>query len=373
MSRSFAVLLGVLGALLFSVTLTRAHWMSVAHLSTQEQIVSGLIATLGFLVMVVAFFFDRSAAVIIAEVVSLLIVSFCYHLAIRISARSPMKRTMSDLRTIATALEARATDVDEYPIARNLDELASFIEPTYIRHMPRLDGYRNAFRYEAWQIDPHYPGPDHFAIASAGHDWEWEKRSLRDYSTRATTDFDCDIVYSDGRFVSYPDDGSSAATQWPQQQTTTDPKALFEEATSLYRANRFKEAIPPFERVLQANPNDALANARIGICLGEEGRLQESIPHLLKACALDPADYQSRSNLGLVYEKLNRPEEGIDWERQAAKIKPDDAALLNNLGWVLMRAGHNTEAITALERAVHLAPKESLYRENLQRARQENR
>lgn len=152
------------------------------------------------------------------------------------------------------------------------------------------------------------------------------------------------------------------------EKTTT---ALFNDATSLYRADRFSEAIALFERYLGKNPNDALANARIAVCLGQLGRLQESIPYLQKAIALDPADYQSRSNLGLVYEKLSRPEEGLGWARQADKIKPNDPAVLNNLGWVLWRAGHDGEAVTVFQRAVRLAPNVKLYRENLEKARKD--
>ena len=105
--------------------------------------------------------------------------------------------------------------------------------------------------------------------AGAGRDWKWEKRSLREYTERATTNFDCDIVFSDGTFVTYPEGVQTDHTNWPapQQTTTTpvDPKALFEQATSLYRSDHFNEAIPVFEQYLQKNPNDALANARIGM------------------------------------------------------------------------------------------------------------
>jgi Flp pilus assembly protein TadD len=379
-NRGLAVLLGIAGAFLCAISLIAAHWLSVVHISVREEIVIGIIAAIGFLLMIAAFISNRSGAVIAAEALSLLVIGLAYRVMLTSSARSPQKRTMADMFSIATALEARATDVDQYPTTRNIDDLARYIEPTYIKAMPRHDGYRNTFRYEAWQINPHAPGPDHYAIASAARDWKWEKRSLREYSERATTNFDCDIVFSDGVFVSYPEGFSNdrttpsrASSTAQPQQTTTDPKALFEHATSLYRVEHFGEAIPLFEQYLQKNPNDALANARIGICLGESGRLQESIPYLLKASALDATDYQSRSNLGLIYEKLNRPEEGIDWERQADKIKPNDPGVLNNLGWVLMRAGHNAEAVTIFGRAVKLAPKEKLYRTNLDRARKGER
>src|SRR6202171_2631010 len=55
--------------------------------------------------------------------------------------RSKQKRTMADMRTIATAWEARATDVNRYnaagitvPTATVTDDnLTSFLSPTYVK------------------------------------------------------------------------------------------------------------------------------------------------------------------------------------------------------------------------------------------------
>lgn len=376
MNRPLAILLGIVGAILCVVPLLVARSMSIVHITLQEELIAGVVAAIGFLLMLTAFFSRRSVAVIACEVVTVVVVLFVYAQLMTMTSRSPQKRTMADLRTIATALEARATDFNEYPTARNMAEVEHLLVPTYLKAMPRQDGYRNGFRYESWQVDPHQPGPDHYAVASAGRDWKWEKRSLRDYTPQRTHNFDCDIVYVNGSFVSYPEGIQNDAAPEPVQiapKTPADPKALFEQATTLYRADKFNEAIPLFEQYLQTNPNDALANARIGMSLAQVDRLQESIPYLLKASALDPTDYQSRSNLGLVYEKLKRPEEGIAWERQADKIKPNDPKVLNNLGFVLMQAGHNREASQVLERAVRLAPKEKQYRGNLDEARKRSR
>src|SRR5438067_331630 len=56
-----------------------------------------------------------------------------------------------------------------------------------------------------------------------------------------------------------------------------DGKKPFDEATRLYRADRYSEAVPLFDDYLKTNPNDALAHARIAICLGQLGRLEEAI------------------------------------------------------------------------------------------------
>jgi tetratricopeptide (TPR) repeat protein len=364
MSRPFSLFLGLLGALTCGMALVGAHWQSSVHLSTAGQVAAGLFAALGFALMMAAYAGNRSFNVLVVEGITLLVMGFCYHTLLTATGRSPQKRTLADIRGIATAIEARQTDTNDFPPARNLDELARYLEPTYIRHIPRVDGFRHEFRYEAWKEDPKSPGLDHYSIASAGHDWKFEKSSARQYRAGETTNFDCDVVYRDGGFVSFPE-GIQEGTEYAWK----DPKTLFDEATSLYKADRYSEAIPLFERYLRIHPDDALANARFGMSLGQVGKLQQSIPYLQKAIAGDPTDYQSPSNLGLVHEKLGKPEDGIEWERKADAIKPNDAAVLNNLGWVLMRSGHNAEAVTVFQRAVRLAPNEKLYRENLAQAR----
>ncbi len=384
MSRPLAIVCGLLGAVITSVTLAVAHWQSAVHLSTEGQVVAGLIAAFGFVLMLTAWSQTRRIEVLVINGITVLVLlGYGYPTLLRMSARSPQKRTMADIRTIATALEARATDVNEYPAVRTLDELAPLLEPTYVKPMPRKDGYRNAFRYEAWRESPKSRGPDHYAIGSAGHDWKFEKSSLRQYTSRTTTNFDCDLVYRNGEWISYPEgvqlDGNPTAAvtpvsqRPPAQETPTNPSVLFDQATGRYKRSDYNAAIPLFERFLRKNPNDALANARLGMSYCMVSRYQDAIPYLQKAIALDPTDYQSRSNLGLVYEKLGNPEQGIEWERKAVALRSNDPVLINNLGWVLLQAHHTAEAVEAFKRAVRLAPNVEQYRENLALAEKQSR
>src|SRR5438552_8689928 len=63
--------------------------------------------------------------------------------------RSKQKRTMADMRTIATAWEARATDINRYNAAGvtvptasvTIDNLTTFLSPTYVKTFPQRDGW----------------------------------------------------------------------------------------------------------------------------------------------------------------------------------------------------------------------------------------
>ena len=113
--------------------------------------------------------------------------------------RSKQKRTIVDVRTIATAAEAYATDNNQYP--QTFDVLA----PKYIKVVPKNDGWGHPFDYMCL---PDETGKcTGYAIASGAKDLRME-RELRESVTQprgATTNFDCDIVYTNGKFAEYPE------------------------------------------------------------------------------------------------------------------------------------------------------------------------
>jgi type II secretory pathway pseudopilin PulG len=121
--------------------------------------------------------------------------------------RSRAKRTVADIRTIGTAVDAYAVDHRHFPEAASIAELASVLEPTYVRALPMEDGWRSPFEYECWRARPGAAGCDAYVIVSGGRDTIIDLDDLRRYAGQQvpTTDFDCDIAYSNGIFVQFPD------------------------------------------------------------------------------------------------------------------------------------------------------------------------
>ncbi|MEO8378801.1 MAG: type II secretion system protein [Acidobacteriota bacterium] len=117
--------------------------------------------------------------------------------------RSRQKRTMADLRTVATALEAYATDKNEYPHASSVAELSSVLSPVYIKRVPSVDGWGTPMKYECWPADGTCNA---YALGSAGADKNWEHSTLQDYATGTTThNFDADLIFANGNFTQYPE------------------------------------------------------------------------------------------------------------------------------------------------------------------------
>jgi general secretion pathway protein G len=113
--------------------------------------------------------------------------------------RGRQKRSMADIRTIGTATEAYAVDMAFYPTFSEgaIDTtFQGFLEPTYVKTIPREDGWRTNF-YASSQSR-------FYTLASAARD-KLLQTSLDGYTAGVTSSMDCDIVYSNGSFVQYPE------------------------------------------------------------------------------------------------------------------------------------------------------------------------
>jgi len=124
--------------------------------------------------------------------------------------RSKQKRTMADMRSIATAWEARATDYNKYNAAAAgitgvttviaQASLDAYLSPTYIRVLPAKDGWGNVYFYTADQTFGAATAAQAYCITSGGRNGATEPAF-----SGPTTSFDCDIIYSNGSFVQYPE------------------------------------------------------------------------------------------------------------------------------------------------------------------------
>jgi type II secretion system protein G len=122
--------------------------------------------------------------------------------------RAKQKRSMADMKTLATAVEAYATDQNFYPAAAGyslpsglslptatIGTIAGQLTPTYLRIVPLVDGWSSYFTYGA------SPARADFALCSPGADGALDTTPV----WGATTNFNADIILVDGAFVQYPE------------------------------------------------------------------------------------------------------------------------------------------------------------------------
>jgi len=106
--------------------------------------------------------------------------------------RGKQKRTMADMRSIGTAIESYSVDFSHYPQG-NLAAITPVLEPVYIKKMPALDGWRNAFTVDS--------------VADTGYTIESFAKGGADNTdiSGQTSNFTDDIVFVDGQFASWPE------------------------------------------------------------------------------------------------------------------------------------------------------------------------
>jgi type II secretion system protein G len=124
--------------------------------------------------------------------------------------RAKQRRSMGDIRSTATAVEAYAVDFNRYPPAAavafptgltypsaTVGNMSTYISPTYIRVTPLTDGWNSWFLYTADGNGQAY------ALVSAGRNGTTTAPVAGDPAQ--TTDFNSDIVYVNGQFIQYPE------------------------------------------------------------------------------------------------------------------------------------------------------------------------
>jgi len=134
--------------------------------------------------------------------------------------RSKQKRTMADMRTIATAWEARATDVNKYNAAGagitavslctstvSQAQLSGALIPTYIKLLPAKDGWGNGYRFMADQAWANATPAQNYLVWSAAKDGNAAGTTGFESSPAggAMTNFNNDIIFTNGVFVQYPE------------------------------------------------------------------------------------------------------------------------------------------------------------------------
>lgn len=120
--------------------------------------------------------------------------------------RAKQKRTMADMRSVATAVESYQVEWSHYPAAAfvmpsgltlptgTIGSIATKVSPTYIRIVPLRDGWDSWLEYGSGNNGSDY------VIRSTGRDGIAETSP----TFSQTTDFNSDIIMVDGEFVQLP-------------------------------------------------------------------------------------------------------------------------------------------------------------------------
>jgi len=195
--------------------------------------------------------------------------------------------------------------------------------------------------------------------------------------------------------LGYVSSGSSKPES-EEKERGPDPKDKVQIANLLHQGlldadeENFREAIPLFEQILQAEPKVALANLQLGrawnslgdyskalpwlqkavelapqsveahyelgAALGELGDYAESAKQLEAAVAQDPSSDELHFYLGSAYEEIDRTADAMKQYQAALELNPDNYRANLLLGRMLAMQDRPKEAMPLLQKAVKLDP-----------------
>ena len=117
------------------------------------------------------------------------------------------------------------------------------------------------------------------------------------------------------------------------------------------RQQRYEEAIPPFTRITELNPDDFIGWASLGVTLYEAGDLTQAETYMLKSLKLQESS-RSYFNLGLIYSASERPTAAAKAFGDAVGLNPKNYRALMFKATSHLKAGDEAAAQEAKRSAL---------------------
>jgi tetratricopeptide (TPR) repeat protein len=138
----------------------------------------------------------------------------------------------------------------------------------------------------------------------------------------------------------------------------------FNEAVSLQRQGKLREAEKIFTRVLKAAPDHFDALNLLGAVKARLGRIGEAQRLFAAAVKVNPRVPSAWANLGQALHALKRNDEALECFNKARTLAPDDIAILYQHANVLLSGGRAEEALAEFRQVLARAPRHAEARLN---------
>jgi len=136
----------------------------------------------------------------------------------------------------------------------------------------------------------------------------------------------------------------------------------FQKACQLYENEKYGEAIPIFQKMIERQKSNDLAKLLLGKSFVGQGNLTEAISTFETLTQSSPKNVDGYIELGKVYMQQGKIDSAIAQFEQGAKIKPNRFAEPHRvLGLALKEKGENKAALASLEKAKKLYSAQKAY------------
>lgn len=129
-----------------------------------------------------------------------------------------------------------------------------------------------------------------------------------------------------------------------------------ETAIRFHQAGRLSEAQNLYQRILQVEPNHAIALHFLGVIAHQTGKHSAAAELILQAIELAPTISAFHNNLGEAYRALGQNEKAVAAYQEALRLDPSDYRAQTNIGTAFNHLQRFAEAESNYRKAIALKP-----------------
>jgi tetratricopeptide (TPR) repeat protein len=164
----------------------------------------------------------------------------------------------------------------------------------------------------------------------------------------------CLLIESQPAFEVYPRVRQAAVQALALDPEQSDALLAMTQVT-FYSDRDWRKARRDFDRLLERDPNHALARLWYGSLLTAIGPLDDALAERQRALRLDPLSVAASNSLAVVLMQLGRYDEAVHNFKNAIEVAPDYADAYGWLGTTYIRMGRHEEGVVLLQRCAALS------------------
>ncbi len=154
--------------------------------------------------------------------------------------------------------------------------------------------------------------------------------------------------------VVLPTLSEGARSDLERQKLNQAIASVFKEGVAAMGAEDYAAAVAAFEKVLEIDPEQAVALYNLGVAHENLGQMDEAVTFYKKAVELQTSSVEPYLALATIHTANQQWPEALAMLREADKLQPDDVATLFDIGAVAMNAGDVPAAERAFQRVIEL-------------------
>lgn len=134
---------------------------------------------------------------------------------------------------------------------------------------------------------------------------------------------------------------------------------LLREAVALHEAGRLDEALPAYQRFLDAEPSNPTGLQLLGLLHSQRREYDAAIEYMQASLELFPEQAEVANNLGNALSRSGRAGEAIERYRSAVRLQPRYLDAWRNLGLAQLETQRYDEAAESFRRCLELRPEDA--------------